>query len=475
MRGITAGAVYVPCFRLATDDIEAAWDTLDASGIERKAVANADEDALTMGVQAAQRALDRTAISAMDLEHVTFATTTPPLDEEMLAPRVAAMLGLPEAVSCLSLTQSTAAGGQALRTALNETEPALIVAADAPEGELASTDHRFGAGAAAFVITDDAAVPVTAVSSHTREYPGIRYRTRGSQDVESLNITSFERSAIRKSVSTAVEALDVDESTVHGVALQQPTGSLPYRLARDLPFDSEQVSRGVVADRLGDVGVATVSIGLLAALETATADETTVAAWFGSGGGTVAIVCNGDLDTDVTNTIEGGEHIPYAKYLRERGYIVDGGVAGGGAHVSVPTWQRSTPQRYRLVAGRCQDCGQLNFPPEGACSACRNRVDYNPVSLAPQGRVCGYTVISPGAAPPEFTDQQQRDGAFGVAIVELPAADGDGTVTAPFQITDTDPTAVSVGDEVQAVLRRIYQQEGLPRYGTKFTAKPSRR
>jgi hydroxymethylglutaryl-CoA synthase len=44
-----------------------------------------------------------------------------------------------------------------------------------------------------------------------------------------------------------------------------------------------------------------------------------------------------------------------------------------------------------------------------------------------------------------------------------------GTVTLPAQLTDTDPEAVSVGDAVRATIRRIYSQEGVPRYGVKFT------
>jgi uncharacterized OB-fold protein len=35
-------------------------------------------------------------------------------------------------------------------------------------------------------------------------------------------------------------------------------------------------------------------------------------------------------------------------------------------------------------------------------------------------------------------------------------------------LTDCDPTAVKRGDRVEAVVRRIYEQEGIVRYGVKF-------
>ena len=40
--------------------------------------------------------------------------------------------------------------------------------------------------------------------------------------------------------------------------------------------------------------------------------------------------------------------------------------------------------------------------------------------------------------------------------------------TLPAQLTDCDPEMVRIGDSVRAVVRRIYEQEGIGRYGMKF-------
>jgi uncharacterized OB-fold protein len=108
------------------------------------------------------------------------------------------------------------------------------------------------------------------------------------------------------------------------------------------------------------------------------------------------------------------------------------------------------------------------FPPEGACPACGDRGDFESTPLSRTGEVVAVTVIGQGGAPPEFVEQQRRDGPFAVAIVEAPAADGDGTGRFPAQLTDCDPGAVSVGDAVTGALRRIYVAEGVTRYGLKF-------
>jgi uncharacterized OB-fold protein len=75
------------------------------------------------------------------------------------------------------------------------------------------------------------------------------------------------------------------------------------------------------------------------------------------------------------------------------------------------------------------------------------------------------TVVGQGGAPPEFAPLQRHGGPYGVAIV---GCEADGHVTLPAQLTDCDPGSVAVGDEVRAVIRRIYVQEGVVRYGAKF-------
>lgn len=468
-RGIVAAGVHVPQFRLEDEELSDAWGHSQASGVDSKAVAGADEDAVTMGIAAAERALADADLAPEDVSFLGLATTTPPLAEEELAPRVVRALGVPSSTATRTATASPASAAQVLEDALAAEGPALAVAADAPEGDPADADHAFGAAGVALLIDDEPVVEITDVAHHSDEYPGIRFRQRGSEDVETLDITTYQRTAMRDSMTAVLEALDTDLESVAAAAIHQPDGGIPYRITGDVPLEAEVVHRGVVADRIGDAGAAGVPLGLVAALENEDvgAEDVTVAAFFGGGGGATALQLEGALDGDRTAVIEDGEPISYATYVRERGYVVEGEVAGGGAHVSLPSWRRSLDQRYRLAAGRCPECGAYAFPPEGACPACHELVDFERVEMPRTGTVVAVTVIGQGGAPPEFVPQQDRDGAFGVAIVELD--DGEGSVELPVQLTDCDPDAVEVGDTVTATVRRIYDQEGIPRYGVKFT------
>jgi 3-hydroxy-3-methylglutaryl CoA synthase/uncharacterized OB-fold protein len=465
-RGIVSTGVTVPRSRLDGTEIEAAWGT--SPPVERAAVPAADEDSLTMAVAAARDAIESTRFDPTDVEHLALATTTPPLEEEEFGPRAVAALGFDEDTSIVTATQSTAAGADALLSAAEATGPALAVISDAPAGDPAGEGQRVGAGAVAFLFATDGAVVLTDSSTCSRDAPGVRFRESGSGSVEGLDITTYERQTTRDLVASAVEALDVSSEAVGGSSLHQPTGDIPHRIASALPFDAETVSRGTVVDEIGDAGTATVALGLLAALDSAAPATQTVAGFFGSGATATALAfeTRHQLETGVSNAIEGGVDITYTDALRERGTLGKTAVAGGGAHVSLPSWQRSISQRYRLEGGQCPDCGAVAFPPEGACPDCHERVAFDPVSLPRTGDVVAVTVIGQGGAPPEFVEQQRRDGPFAVAIIEVTGSDG--AVCLPVQLTDCDPEDVSVGDRVVGRFRKIYSVEGVTRYGLKF-------
>jgi 3-hydroxy-3-methylglutaryl CoA synthase/uncharacterized OB-fold protein len=464
-RGIVATGLYVPRQRLTSDEVAAAWGT--SPPVSRAAVPAADEDAITMAVAAARDALDDAAVDAADVCRLAIGTTTPPLDEEALAPRIADALGLDDP-RLLSATQSTVAGADALLAAAETDDPALAVVADDPVGEPGETGQRIGAGAAAFLFDADGAVVLGDHATRSWDAPGLRFRERGTEDIAELDITTYERDTTRDLVSGAIDALDTDLHAVSGAALHQPTPDIPHRIASPLPFDTETVEHGSVVDSIGDAGAATPAIGLLAAFDACAAGDTAIAGFFGSGSTAVALSfeARDPLETGVDDALDAGDAVSYPEALRERGTLGATEVAGGGAHVSLPSWQRTLPQRYRLVAGRCPECGSITFPPEGACRGCRERVDFESFELPSTGEIVAKTVIGRGGAPPEFIEQQRRDGPYGVAIVEL-TADGE-SVRLPGQLTGCDPEEPAVDDRVTATFRRIYAVEGVTRYGLKF-------
>lgn len=465
-RGIAAAGLYVPRQRLPTSAQREVWDAVRAPGIEAVAVPDADEDTLTMAVAAADRALEAWDGDRGDVASAGFATTTPPAAEGALSGRLAAALGLDDAAATADLGGDLLAGVAALDRALDADGPALVAVADAPPGDPGAEGQRLGAGAAAFVVSDGAAVAVLDRAWHGDEYPGVRYRANEGE-LEGLGVRTYERAAVRETVGAAVDRLGIDAGAVDAAALHQPHAGAASRLAGALDLPDGAAQAGLVADRIGDAGAAGVPAGLCAALDGRGADERTLAGFAGSEGGAAAFALEGGLDVAGLDDLDGGVEVDYPTAMRLRGELGDAEVAGGGAYVSLPSWRRTLPYRYRLVAGRCPACGAVAFPPEGACPACDARVDYEPTELAREGTVVALTVIGEGGAPPEFAPYQRRAGPFATAVVEC-AAPGGGSARLPAMLTDCEPGDVAVGDRVEAVFRRLYAQEGVARYGTKF-------
>lgn len=133
------------------------------------------------------------------------------------------------------------------------------------------------------------------------------------------------------------------------------------------------------------------------------------------------------------------------------------------AHVSVPMYWRTIPQRYRLVGLKCKSCGKVNFPPKGVCKHCNASSEFTEVRLSGRGKVHTFTLIGAGGAPPEFAEQEKAGGVYPVTIVEL-----DEGPKVIGQMADVNPKDVKIGMPVRAELRRIYEEEGVVRYGFKF-------
>ena len=132
------------------------------------------------------------------------------------------------------------------------------------------------------------------------------------------------------------------------------------------------------------------------------------------------------------------------------------------SYISLPLYAASIGQRLRLEAARCSDCGAFTYPQRPVCQNCHGR-SFSVERLSGRGRLHTYTVIAPGGAPAEFDHQQAMTGALAVGIIDL--VEGP-RLTA--QLADVEVEDLHIGLAMRAVVRRLYDQESVIRYGTKF-------
>jgi uncharacterized OB-fold protein len=132
------------------------------------------------------------------------------------------------------------------------------------------------------------------------------------------------------------------------------------------------------------------------------------------------------------------------------------------SYISLPMYAASLDARLRLRAGVCRTCRVVAYPPRQHCLKC-NASDFDCLTLKGTGSIYSFTVIAPGAAPAEFDQQQAMTGAISVAIIEF-----DEGPRVIGQLSDANPSELQIGMRVRAVPRRLYDQEGIVRYGIKF-------
>ena len=118
---------------------------------------------------------------------------------------------------------------------------------------------------------------------------------------------------------------------------------------------------------------------------------------------------------------------------------------------------REYPQRYRLEAKKCSNCGKIFFPPRLVCNNCSSR-EFLDTKLSEEGIVKTFTVIR--VAPTNFVDEVP----YAVGIIEL----NDG-VNTMMQITDCDPEEIKLGMPVKVEFRKIQSEgdAGILMYGYK--------
>lgn len=316
---IESYGVYVPRLRIEASEFEEAWGSFDVRGVEEKRVPEADEDTVTMAVEAVEEALERSSYDREDVGTLALGTTTPPLEEGEVGAQVAEIVGFESDTEVVVHSQSARAGVRSLVTASSTTEGAAVaVAADCPLGKPDDgIDHASGAGAVAFVVSDEGTVEMDEKTSYTQEFPGTRFRERGEKSVDSYDATAYERDAYTTAVSEAFEAIDATDAVLAPTA---PDADLPHRAGRALGTDVYEA-----ALTLGDTGAASALFGVLDAWQNDEDDIIIVGYGDGASADALRIVglLSGDWERERTKTVT------YTEYLRQRGHVVSD--IGGGA------------------------------------------------------------------------------------------------------------------------------------------------
>ena len=454
--GILSYGAYLPRRRLQRKSIAAAnsWFAPGLRGLAKgeRAMANWDEDAVTMAVEAARDCL--AGLDAADLEQLVIASTTHPYDDRQNAAIVANALHLGSALRVLDVTGSQRAGTSALISALASGGKALVTAAEHRLARAASPQEmHYGDGAAALLV--GAGKPIARLVGAHSETVDFVHQFRSSERAHDY---AWEERWIRdegymKLVPAALAALFKKT----GVAPAAVTHfCLPCTLPRVVPGVAKRagIAESAVRDNLaaacGDTGAAHALVMLAHALAHAKPGELIAVAAFGQGcdallfevtGAIGALPARGGVDGALARR---KEEANYPRFLAFNDHIAleRGMRAEADKGTPLTTLYRNRDMITGLVGGRCRNCGTLQFPRgrycvNPKCNALDSQ-DAHPFSDAP-AKVMSYTadVLTYSADPPAY---------YGMI-----AFDAGGRMMADF--TDVDEGKVEVGMTMRMMFR----------------------
>jgi hydroxymethylglutaryl-CoA synthase len=469
MAGITSYGAYIPMLRLPLGAI-AAGGRKAAGGSGEKAIANFDEDSVTMAVAAAANCLEGIDRAAVD--GVLFASTSYAYREKQAASIIAKALDLRRDVVTADVGDSLRSGTTALRSGLDAVKAGsarqvLVIASDcrmaAPRSAL---ERTIGDGAAAFLIgQDDVAA---AVEQHHFIADEI------------IDVWRAERDAY---VRTWEDRFVVEHGYTHNMVevikgLLQKTGLAPNDfakaifygpdarshagVARATGFDAKTQVQDPLFGKVGNTGAAFAPMLLAAALEEAKPGARLLLANYGDGAEAFVITVTDHL-AKLRHKRGMGWHLErraelsdYETYLAFRNLQPSEFDRRAGQGVSATVHFRDRDEDISFHGHQCRRCGTMQFPFQRVCFTCYAKDDFAPVRLSDRhGKLLSFTFDFFAGSP---------DPPLIVTVTEV-----DGGARVYLQMTDASAKEVKLDLPVEFTFRKIHEYGGTPNYFWKCT------
>jgi len=480
MVGITSYGAYIPRYRLNRKIIFSAMGWFDSAtaGAARgeKAVANYDEDTVTMAVAAAQDCLN--GCVREDIGGLYLASTTAPYLERQNAAICAAALALRPDIRTADFGASLKSGTSALISAcdavrLEGMKSFLVCAADSRQGKTGSNmEYTFGDGAAAFTVgKDDVIVELKGSHSVSRDFVDHR-RMQEERFIHGWEARWIRDEGYVKIMSEAVVGLLEKYSMKIGdfakVAISCPVdGALKY-LSKKLGIEADRLQDNLIGN-VGDTGSALAPMMLVAALEEAKPGDKILVVGYGNGCDVLFLEVTGQIEKARDRMgIKGhlsqkAELDNYLKYLVFRDLIpLEVGVRAEEApRVRLSVVYREGKTIASLQGSRCKMCGTPQFPAQRVCinpdcGATDQMEDY--VFCDKIGHITSFTGdgLASSISPP--------------AIYGLIDFDEGGRLY--LDITDCELDSLKVGIPVKMNFRRRYADKRRSIYAYFWKAVP---
>ena len=468
MVGITGFGAYVPYNRLNRSHIKESFGAPVPKG--EKAVANYDEDSITMGAMAA---LDCTAhMDTQLIDAVYFASTTAPYKEKQSAATIAGVLDTRTDIRSADFCDSLRAGSSAILAGIDAAGQGLntiVVAGECRLGYSAGPyENHFGDGAAAFMIGDKQVIAEYIDSCSISVDFHDLWRADDERFVHSWEerfcINQGYNQFVSQSVKGVLEKTGLSTGDISKIVLYGITPRYQGQIAAKLGFTPAQVQDSLY-NQVGNAGAANVPMMLAGALEEASAGDYILLVSYGEGSDAIVFKVSDEISgfspgLGLKGYLDNKKvTMNYGKYLRWRELIqTEPAKRPVQKRSSLPDMYRNRKKNLGFYGVRCENCGTVQIHPSRICIECRaidQMEDYR--LYGKPARVATFTVdyLAESLDPPTI-----------VAVVDF---EGGGRLIC--YLVDCDPDEVKVGMEVNMSFRHIFTVDSIRTYFWKAVPK----
>lgn len=339
--GIVGYGVYLPRYRIKTSEIARVWGRDSKSvPIQEKSVPGPDEDAVTIGIEAARNALKRGGISPKDIAAVWAGSESKPYAVKPSSTIIAEVIDATPHVDAADLEFACKAGTEAMQACFalvgsGMGKYALALGVDTAQGRPADAlEYTAAAGGAAFLVgkKEESLAFLEASHSFVSDTPDFFRRENMKYPVHGSRFTGepayFHH--VVQCASELMEDLGVTSSDYDYAVFHQPNAKFPITAAKMLQFPVEKLMPGLIVQYVGNTYSGSSLLGLAATLDVAHTGDRILCVSYGSGAGSDAfsfvvtdkIEERRDKAPRVEAYIRRKKEIDYAVYSRFRKNLV---------------------------------------------------------------------------------------------------------------------------------------------------------
>ncbi len=346
MAGIIGYGVDIPRYRIKVEEIAKVWNDDPESikkglNISEKSVPSIDEDAATIAVEAARRAVTHGGVDPKEIGAIYVGSESHPYAVKPTATIVSQAIRTGNKLTAADLEFACKAGTAGIQMVMGMVDSKMIkygmsIGSDTSQGRPSDAlEYTASAGGAAFILGNEKneyVANILKTTSFTSDTPDF-WRREGASFPSHGGRFTGEPAYFKHVIGATKQLFEITgfkPSDFSYAVFHQPNGKFPLNVAKTLGFEEKQVKDGLLTPLIGNTYSGASMLGLAAVLDVAKPGEKILLTSFGSGAGSdsFAIEVSDGIENKRSRSVKVKDiietrkiYIDYSIYLKNRGGI----------------------------------------------------------------------------------------------------------------------------------------------------------